>query len=152
MLDFISKIKEKQKPVNCDFCGAKVKRPITAEVKTPPYMLNFCCYGCKIGYLALGDSESSISDLIINDIELQGRVPIFKKDEDVIALSVSENQISFGIKGVTCTSCIPVIEKALELQENVISAKVNPVSHTVTLNLDKNESNIKNIKNVLKNI
>ena len=152
MLDFISKIKEKQKPVNCDFCGAKVKRPITAEVKTPPYMLNFCCYGCKIGYLALGDGESSISDLIINDVELQGRAPIFKKNKDVIALSVSENQISFGIKGVTCTSCIPVIEKALELQENVISAKVNPVSHTVTLNLDKNESNIKNIKNVLKRL
>ncbi len=152
MFDFINKIKEKQKPASCDFCGAKVKRPVTAEVETPPYMLNFCCYGCKIGYLTLGDGESSISDYIINDIELRGRVPIFKKDKDYTALYVSGNQISFGIKGVTCTSCIPVIEKALELQENVISAKVNPVSHTVTLNLDKNESNIKNIKNVLKKL
>ncbi len=160
MFDFINKIKEKQKPASCDFCGAKVKRPITAEVKTPPYMLNFCCYGCKIGYLTLGDSESSISDYIIKDIELSGRVPIFKKDKDAVALSINkggdgesaDNQVSFGIKGVTCTSCIPVIEKALELQENVISAKINPVSHTVTLNLDKNESNIKNIKNVLKKL
>ncbi|MHB1600912.1 MAG: heavy metal translocating P-type ATPase [bacterium] len=150
-------MKEKQKPASCDFCGAKVKRPVTAEVKTPPYMLNFCCYGCKIGYLTLGDSESSISDYIIKDLELQGRDPIFKKEKSAAVLFVNkggdgesaDNQISFGIKGVTCTSCIPVIEKALELQENVISAKVNPVSHTVTLNLDKKESNIKNIKNVL---
>jgi len=152
MFNFINRIKEKQKPANCDFCGAKVKRSVTAEVKTPPYMLNFCCYGCKIGYLTLGDSESSISDFIINDIELQGQAPIFKKDKDAAVLSVNNNQVSFGIKGVTCTSCIPVIEKALELQENVISAKINPVSHTVTLNLDKNESNIKNIKNVLKKL
>ncbi|MHB1660741.1 MAG: heavy metal translocating P-type ATPase [bacterium] len=161
MFNFINRIKEKQKPANCDFCGAKVvKRPVTAEVKTPPYMLSFCCYGCKIGYLTLGDSESSISDFIIKDIELSGQAPIFKKEKDAVSLSVNNgwdgesagNQISFGIKGVTCTSCIPVIEKALELQENVVSAKVNPVSHTVTLNLDKNGYNIKNIKNVLKKL
>jgi|GEM_PF-550594 len=152
MFNFIHKIKEKQKPVNCDFCGAKVKRSVTAEVKTPPYMLNFCCYGCKIGYLTLGDSESSISDFIINDIELSGQAPVFKKDKDDASLSADNEQISFGIKGVTCTSCIPVIEKALELQENVVSAKINPVSHMVTLNLGKNETNIKNIKNVLKKL
>ena len=152
MFDFINKIKEKQKPASCDFCGAKVKRPVTAEVKTPPYMLNFCCYGCKIGYLTLDKGESSISDFIVNDIELRGRVPIFKKEKDAPALSVSDNCVSFGIKGVTCTSCIPVIEKALELQENVISAKVNPVSHTVTLNFNKDVSNIKNIKTVLKKL
>ncbi|MHB8232574.1 MAG: heavy metal translocating P-type ATPase [bacterium] len=156
MFDFIKKIKEKQKPLSCDFCGAKVvKRPVTAEVKTPPYTLNFCCYGCKIGYLTLGESEGSISNLIINDIELSGRMPIFKKAKESLSFAAGGdggNVISFGIKGVTCTSCIPVIEKALELQENVVSAKVNPVSHTVTLNLEKNESNIKAIKNVLKKL
>ncbi|MCL4321595.1 MAG: cation-translocating P-type ATPase [Deltaproteobacteria bacterium] len=156
MFDFIKKIKEKQKPLNCDFCGAKVvKQSVTAEVKTPPYMLNFCCYGCKIGYLALGKSESSISNLIINDLELSGRIPIFKKAKGSLSFASDGeggNRISFGIKGVTCTSCIPVIEKALELQENVVSAKVNPVSHIVTLDLEKNESSIKAIKNVLKKL
>lgn len=158
MFDFINRIKDKQKPLNCDFCGAKiVKRPVTAEVKTPPYMLNFCCYGCKIGHLTLGKDESSISDLIISDITLKGQLPIFQKGKErgPLSFAVNEeesNQISFGIKGITCSSCIPVIEKALELQENVVSAKVNPVSHAVTINLENNVSNIKAIKSVLKKL
>ena len=159
MFNFAGKIKEKLKPptnrVDCDFCGVEVKRPVTAEVKTPPYTLNFCCYGCKIGYLALGENESSVSDLIIKDLKLPGREPIFKKPAEFLSFNGEEencNTLSFGIKGVTCTSCIPVIEKTLELQENVVSAKVNPVSHIVTLNLEKEQSNIKSIKKVLQKL
>ncbi|MCL4498097.1 MAG: heavy metal translocating P-type ATPase [Deltaproteobacteria bacterium] len=160
MLSFINKIKDKAKPSHCDFCGAKiVKRPVTAEVKTPPYMLNFCCYGCKIGYLTLGKSESSISNLIINDLALSGRMPVFQKERErqtqaysVIESKNDERQISFGIKGITCSSCIPVIEKALELQNNVKSAKINPVTHSVTLNLGKDGADIKSVRRILKKL
>ena len=174
MFSFINKIKDKAKPSHCDFCGAKiVKRPVTAEVKTPPYMLNFCCYGCKIGYLTLGKSESSISNLIINDLALSGQMPVFQKEgesrtqirrgqsagsaESVPAYTVTcdkndERQISFGIKGITCSSCIPVIEKALEMQDNIESAKINPVTHSVTLNTGQGGADLKAVKNILKKL
>lgn len=161
MFNFLKKIKSKKEPLHCDFCGAKISRqPLTAEVKTPPYLLHFCCYGCKIGYLTLGKSESSILDFIKHDPVLSGQMPVFEKEpvrsglypRNTGAEEGGEKDITFGIKGVTCSSCLPVIEKTLGYLDGISSAKVNPVTHSVTLRAGSTGFDMKAVKTVLKRL
>ncbi|MFN8672579.1 MAG: cation-translocating P-type ATPase [Candidatus Sericytochromatia bacterium] len=128
---------------NCFHCNTPIKGNFI-EKKFKETDFKFCCLGCSIAYELVNseevkDKESFLEDLIKNEIDIKEKKNLnFDKTD------------SFYLKGITCTSCSPIIEKVLTLQEGVSEAKVNLVSEKVKISFDSKNFNLNKTKKELK--
>jgi Cu+-exporting ATPase len=133
-------------PSVCCHCFLPVKgRPVKAIIKNETRY--FCCLGCNIAYQLIQltplKAESELDTLVRGKLKnKENKIPREQLE--------SNEQQSFYIRGVTCASCGPVIEKIINLQEGVLEAKVNLISERVRISLDSRYSDIGKIANELK--
>jgi Cu+-exporting ATPase len=106
----------------------------------------FCCLGCNIASQLINlpalKAENELDKMVRSRLGRERKVPTEQLQEN-------ERQ-NFFIRGVTCASCGPIIEKIINLQEGVVDAKVNLVSERVHLSLDNRFSDLGQIARELK--
>ncbi|MGE5379325.1 MAG: copper ion binding protein, partial [Candidatus Saccharibacteria bacterium] len=81
-----------------------------------------------------------------------------KVSPDVIQKAVQEagynialNQISFGVKGMTCASCVQIVERSLLALEGVYSANVNLATEKVFIRYNPEQVTIPALKAAIVN-
>lgn len=62
-----------------------------------------------------------------------------------------EMQLSIAIKGMHCASCAASIEKGLNKDKSIRSAKVNYANEKAYINIDKSKINLEQIKTIIEN-
>ena len=139
-----SEIKKENKASVCYHCSLSIKnKPVSETINNE--LRYFCCLGCLIANQLIDsvNIEHDLDELVNRKLEKKIK-NIIKENSDT-----SEHQ-SYSIKGVTCTSCGPIIEKILSLQEGVAEVKVNLISERVRISFDKNIFNLEKAAKLLK--
>jgi len=112
----------------CFHCSLPLKsKPIKENIQGE--LQQFCCLGCSIACQLLTYSpevsENKLDELLGKELKYRKKLPL--------AESIITDEKNFSIRGVTCASCAPIIEKVLNYQPGVVSARVNLVSERVSI-------------------
>jgi Cu+-exporting ATPase len=121
----------------------------------------FCCNGCKTVYEILNQNELSCYYDLENSPgtipkEIQGKFDYLENQEiaDKI-IEFSDGKISvveFFIPSIHCSACIWVLENLETLNPHIINSIVNFPNKTVRINYRSNDTNLKEIVELLASI
>ncbi len=104
----------------------------------------FCCHGCRTAYLIIsGSGLQNYYQRRDRETSANKEAIATRFDSDYLAQFVSHNTdsatISLIIDGIRCASCIWVIEKILQKQAGIISARVNFATHRLLIEFDEKQ-------------
>ncbi|MAZ48711.1 MAG: hypothetical protein CME65_09110 [Halobacteriovoraceae bacterium] len=131
----------------CDHCQEKIV--VSFEEKIAGEVKRFCCNGCRTVYKILSENDlkdyykirEGRSESISQANQKEARFKYLDDEEfkkKFLRSSEKVLQFSFYIEGVHCAACLWVLEKLPELNPNIISARLN--MSTSTLSIEFNES------------
>lgn len=143
---------------NCHHCGEKcVEDEITLEEKS------FCCEGCKTVFEILNnydlctyyELDKAAGNTVPNGIERK-RFD-YLNDRDVIEKLIDFKNgttvsISFFIPNIHCPSCIWLLENLQNIDEGILSGKVNFLNRTATFLYNSSSTSLRNIVELLSTI
>jgi Cu2+-exporting ATPase len=106
----------------------------------------FCCNGCKCAYSIINnlglekfyDFRKSLGILKTNKIKES--MNDYDFSSYIKRLDSGEKQLEFTVSGISCSSCIWLIENALSKQENITGARVTLSSKKLVIRWNGDES------------
>jgi len=113
---------------NCYHCNLEL--PSKPIIKNGKY---FCCNGCYIANKIINFKDDKY-DLTLEN-ELDNIIPSKKLEINNLR---ETNKESFTIKGINCSSCLPIIQKVVNREAGVISCKINPITNKLKITYDNN--------------
>lgn len=128
----MEKLEEKINTGICYHCSLPINsKPVINKVANEQRY--FCCLGCSIANQLINSLE------LDKDKELELLIKDKIQDKNLIQrdkLNITNN-VTYKIRGVTCTSCGPIVEKITSMQSGVIDSRVNLISERVKISYDK---------------
>lgn len=91
----------------------------------------YCCLGCSIANQLI----NSISEDKDSELEKLVKDKLNNKKVSLNNLEIT-NTNTYKIKGVTCASCGPIIEKITGLEKGVVNSQVNLISERIKISYD----------------
>lgn len=129
-------------PLKCIHCKEIFLPADLVSTEIDGQTLNFCCHGCSSAYQIINGAGLSSyyrrqdRQTVANKEAIQT-----KYDPEYLARFVSHandiDRISLIIDGIRCASCIWVIERILQKQPGVHSARVNFATHRILIDFDQ---------------
>lgn len=104
----------------------------------------FCCHGCRTAFLIISGSglqnyyQRRDRDTIANKEAIATRFDPEYLDQ-FVSRQTDRTKISLIIDGIRCASCIWVIEKILQKQTGILSARVNFATHRILIEFDEEQ-------------
>ncbi len=144
--------------IQCFHCGEDCgHHPIIAQDK------NFCCDGCKMVYEILNKSGLCDYYEIANNPGINQRVKVrpdkfaFLDNESIVHKLISfkdasQTHITFYLPQVHCSSCLWLLENIHQLNEHIISSKVNFERKEVDLVFNHQKISSRKVAELLTNI
>lgn len=130
--------------LKCFHCSIDIKsKPIINVIKNENKI--FCCLGCSVACELL-HSDNDNKDEKLEQLVKEKSTKKHSKHTDLII----NNTKSFAIKGITCVSCSPIVEKIINIQDGVEEAKVNIISERVRISYDDRYFNLDKVSKELK--
>lgn len=130
--------------LKCFHCSLEIKdKPIINVIKNEQQ--KFCCLGCSVACELLSYEDENKDEKLEKLVKEKINKEINKHND----LEVSDTK-SFAIKGMTCVSCSPIIEKIINIQDGVKEAKVNVVSERIRISYDNRYFDINKASEELK--
>ncbi|MBC7473238.1 MAG: heavy metal translocating P-type ATPase metal-binding domain-containing protein, partial [Candidatus Sericytochromatia bacterium] len=129
----------------CYHCSLAIKtKPVINNVNNEERY--FCCLGCSIANQLVSFSSDNLDLKLEQIVKNKINTSINNKQNN---FNIT-NRKTFYIKGVTCVSCAPIIEKILSLESGVVSSKVNLISERVKIAYDKDYFDLNKVVKDLK--
>jgi Cu+-exporting ATPase len=148
----------KNQTIPCYHCGEDCgKEPVIFDGK------NFCCYGCKMVYEILSESDAceyySIEThpgIKIKSNEIGNKFAYLDNEEiSSELLDFSDGGVSkvkFFIPAIHCSSCIWLLENLHRLQEGIVYSSVNFIKKEVTITFKEDKISLRKLVELLASI
>jgi copper chaperone CopZ len=126
--------------VRCDLCGLESNHPLTREIDGR--LLHFCCAGCWQVY-ELQRDEMPGPD------HAAAATPAAAGMEALLQDTAPAETITLPIVGMTCTSCVSNVQRALKALPGVRDAVVNLELATASVKYDDGRVSIADMQQAL---
>jgi Cu+-exporting ATPase len=131
--------------LDCFHCSLEIQGKPVKKTFNGTELL-FCCLGCSIAYELLNTNAENNEEKLEKLIKANSAIKT-KSINQTLALTDTK---TYQVKGITCASCTPIIEKIISLQEGVLISKVNPISEKIKISYDNNYFNLPLLEKELK--
>jgi heavy metal translocating P-type ATPase len=135
---------QEQSPLICKHCNEIFSEQDLVVETIDGVEQPFCCHGCRTAYLIIKGADLQHyyqrrdRQTAANKEAISTRFDAEYLDRFVMR-NEGRAQISLIVDGVRCASCVWVIERILQKQEGVVSARVNFATHRLLIEFDEQQ-------------
>lgn len=135
---------QQQSPLICNHCNETFSEQDLVVETIDGVELLFCCHGCRTAYLIINGAD------LQHYYQRRDRQTAANKEaistrfdavylERFVVRNGDRAQISLIVDGVRCASCVWVIERILQKQAGIFSARVNFATHRILIEFDEQQ-------------